>query len=275
MPKPVLPTLVLAVALIAAVLQPLPAAAASLLESSNLAPHRAFYSMQLLRGGVIVGAEGVMTMSLERTCDGWIFTQDLNALFNVEGGSTVRQTALFTSWESLDGRNYQFASKIDTDGIAEALRGTAVMDLYTGRAHYKTPEEIVIALPGETLFPVSHTAWLIAEAEAGRRQVSRVVFTGSEDLQPELINAFIGNPGDTTSTPPGARIIDHEMTRRAGWPLTMAFYEIDNPTGLPRFEMRALQLDNGVAPWLVMDFGEFATLLVAEKIEPIDAPRCS
>ncbi|MEQ8665921.1 MAG: DUF1849 family protein [Rhodospirillales bacterium] len=248
---------------------------------AGLVPHRAFYSLELLPGvgagtvGGLIGAEGVMTMSLEQTCDGWIFTQDMNALFDVAEGPTIRQTALFTSWESNDGADYRFASKVSTDGLDEVLRGDAVMAEAGGTAYYRQPETVDVSLPGGTMFPVSHTAWLIAEARAGKRQASKVVFTGSEDLQPELVNAFIADSGSIADLPDGVRVLDVELTRRPGWNLRMAFYPMASPSGLPTLEMRALQLDNGVAPWLIMDFGDFATLMTAERVEALPPPSCT
>jgi len=246
----------------------------SLIDTSMI-PHRAFYSMRLLEGGGIMSANGVMTMSIEQTCDGWVFTQDLNAVFAMEGNFDIRQKALFTSWESLAGDEFQFASRIETDGVAEEAKGKASLDPAGGLADYEAPQKATISLDAGTLFPISHTAWLIDQARAGERQASRTVFTGSEEIGPELINAFIGDNGETGMTPTGVTILDDPLTEGDGWPMTLAFYDVGDREGVPSFEMRTLQLANGVAPWLVMDFGDFSTLLVAEKIERIDPPSCS
>lgn len=244
------------------------------LADTDLVPHRALYSMRLLRGGGIMGASGLMTMSIEQTCEGWVFTQDMDAVFAMDGGLDVRQKALSTSWESIDGSAFQFASRIETDGIVEQARGRANFDGDVGSAAYDAPAKVAIALDTDTLFPISHTAWLIEQAKAGERQASRVVFAGSEELAPELINAFIGNTGDEGDTPQGVQVLDNPLTAGEGWPMTLAFYDVGDQEGVPTFEMRTLQLANGVAPWLVMDFGDFSTLLVAEKLEPIDPPSC-
>ncbi len=263
-------------AVIAAGLYPATEArAGSAFAGVELASHRAFYSMALSpqsRGGTIESVEGVMTMSLEKTCDGWIFTQDMNALFAIQDGAVIRQSAAFTSFESFAGDSYQFASRVKTDAEQDEVRGEAKVDSDgTGRALYRKPSEIEIELPAGTLFPVSHTAWLIAEAKAGHRQASRVVFTGSDELHPELINAFIGEASDADV---GDVEAEGGLMERPGWPLTMAFYELNSETGLPTLEMTALQLDNGVAPWLIMNFGEFATVMKAERVEPLPAPSC-
>jgi len=244
--------------------------------ATQLAPHRAIYSVSLApasAGGPVLDVDGVMSMSIEETCDGWIFTQDMKTVITVDSGDTVSQSALFTSWESLDGRDYRFASHVVTGDGQLVLRGDARLEQDgSGLAHYREPNEVEVALPKGTLFPVSHTAWLIDEAKAGTRSAPHIVFTGSEDLEAELVNAFIGDyvpPGNQTSADMG------ELAAQGGWPLTMAFYPLASQTGVPSFSMRALQLENGVSPELLMDFGDFSTRLSIQQLEAIDRPSCS
>lgn len=244
--------------------------------ATQLAPHRAIYSVSLSPdsgGGPVVDVDGVMSMSLEKTCDGWIFTQDMKSVITVEDGNTVQQSALFTSWESLDGRSYRFASRVRTGGGQLILRGDARLDADgSGTAVYRDPEEVEVSLPRDTLFPVSHTIWLIDEAKAGTRSAPRIVFTGAEDLEAELVNAFIG---DRVSADAHGASGFGELADKDGWPLTMAFYPIASQTGVPTFEMRALQLENGVSPELLMNFGDFATRLTIQSLEALDSPQCT
>jgi len=244
--------------------------------ATQLAPHRAVYSVSLSpisTGGPVIDVDGVMSMSLEKTCDGWIFTQDMKTVITVEDGNTLNQSALFTSWESLDGRRYRFASRVRTGGGQLVLRGDARMSVDgSGTAIYREPEETEISLPKGTLFPVSHTIWLIDEAKAGTRSAPHIVFTGSEDLEAELVNAFIG---DFVAAQDHGAAKSGALANEGGWPLTMAFYPMESQTGVPSFEMRALQLENGVSPELHMNFGDFATRLLIQSLESLDQPQCS
>lgn len=243
--------------------------------ATQLAPHRAIYSVSLSpdsAGGPVIDVDGVMSMSLEETCDGWIFTQDMKTVITIDSGNTVNQSALFTSWESLDGQQYRFASRIKTGGGQLILRGEAQLNQDgSGKASYREPQVAEIDLPKGTLFPVSHTVWLIDEAKAGTRSASRIVFTGAEDLEAELVNAFIGDFVPAQDYGAGST---GDLVSEGGWPLTMAFYPIASQTGVPTFEMRALQLGNGVSPELQMNFGDFATRLMIERLEPIERPAC-
>ena len=243
--------------------------------ATQLAPHRAIYTVSLSpesAGGPVLDVDGVMSMSIEETCDGWIFTQDMKTVITIENGNTVNQSALFTSWESLDGQQYRFASHIKAGGGQLILRGDAHLNQDgSGSATYRETQEAEVDLPKGTLFPVSHTTWLIDEAKAGTRSAPRIVFTGAEDLEAELVNAFIGD---------FIVALDHgagnagELATGGGWPLTMAFYPITSGTGVPTFEMYALQLENGVSTELKMNFGDFATRLLIQRLEPIDRPAC-
>lgn len=243
--------------------------------ATQLAPHRAIYSVSLSPesvGGPVLNVDGVMSMSIEKTCDGWIFTQDMKTAITIENGNTLSQSALFTSWESHDGKQYRFASRIKTGGGQLILRGDAQVGADgVGTATYREPEEKMVALPKGTLFPVSHTIWLIEEAKAGIRSAPRIVFTGSEDFEAELVNAFIGDFVAAEQHEGGSAGV---LANEGGWPLTMAFYPLESATGVPTFEMRALQLENGVSPELQMNFGDFATRLLIQSLESLETPQC-
>lgn len=242
---------------------------------AGLSPHRAFYSVSLGSSqddAMVSDVSGVMTMSLERTCDAWIFTQDFRTAFELPEGGVAQQVALFTSWESLDGRQYRFASRRTSGGERSIVRGYAEVDSSgKGNAHYREPEVRDVQLPEGTLFPVGHTAWLIDQAVAGKRNASRIVFQGSEEFQPERVNAFIGN-----EVPAGDRdvAVSSPLDERPGWPLVLAFHPMESTTGVPLVEMEIMQLDNGVAPRLVLDYGDYSIDIRIERLESLDVPAC-
>ncbi len=244
--------------------------------ATQLVPHRAIYAVTLAPdsvSGPVIDVDGVMSMSLEETCEGWIFTQDMKTVLTVDSGHTFNQSALFTSWESLDGRDYRFASHIETGDGQLLLRGDAHLESDgTGTATYREPEEASIDLPKGTMFPVTHTAWLIDQAKAGVRSAPQIVFTGSEELEAELVNAFIGD--FVASEDQEASEMDG-LLAEGGWPLIMAFYPLTSQTGMPSFEMRAMQLANGVSPELQMNFGDFSTKLTIQRLESLERPSCS
>ncbi len=243
---------------------------------SDLVPHRALYTVSLARGfdqGTVSSADGVMTVVMEKTCDGWIYTQEMKTIIQPLEGVTVQQIAFFTSWESLDGLEYTFASRSVQNGNYSELRGKARLntDGTGGRAKFSKPVPQEIDLPKGTMFPVTHTIRLLDEMRSGARSFSRIVFSGSEDLQPELINAFIGNAISPDQHGTGKL---GSLGDRPGWPLSLAFFPLASDTGIPSFELKVLQLENGISSNMLMDFGDFATDIIPQKIEPMERPNC-
>lgn len=253
---------------------------ASAQSASGLISHRAIYNVSMGSGpstGLISNVDGVMAVSMEKTCDGWIYSQDLKTVITPSEGSPIQQQALFTSWESHNGLEYQFASKSMSNGVYEELRGTASLnqDGSGGWAQYSVPEAVRIDLPQGTLFPVAHTIWLLEKARSGSRYVSRIVFTGTEEYQPELVNAFIGDITKAGNASSGSSSQSIEALKDIdGWPLSMAFFPISSNSEIPSFEMHVMQLDNGISTDMTMNFDDFATDINVRKLEFIDDPEC-
>ena len=100
--------------------------------AAQLAPHRAIYSVSLSpdsQNSLVTAVDGIMSMSVELTCDGWIFSQDMKTSITTDIGGILNQSALFTSWESLDGFEYRFASRVKTGDGQDILQGSAEIAL--------------------------------------------------------------------------------------------------------------------------------------------------
>jgi len=261
--------LALAAALVVGLVAAAPAAA-------GLVPHRAIYSVKLgpVRANAgFVDARGAAKIVLEKTCDGWIMTQELTVDMGTAAGGVIKQDIRVAGWESLDGKSYRFAARNVTGQQVEGFKGEAKSGAAgkPGRATFKVPAGKTMALPEGTLFPAGHTAWLIERALAGDRQAPRVVFDGSDGLGPRKVIAFIGprvESGRHGKKGLGA------LVQRPGWNIRMAFYPLDSRAAAPEFEIEVLQLDNGVAPRLVLDYPQLTVVMTMEKIEAIPAPRC-
>ncbi|HEB79558.1 MAG TPA: DUF1849 family protein, partial [Rhodospirillales bacterium] len=59
-----------------------------------------------------------------------------------------------------------------------------------------------------------------------------------------------------------------------GWNIRIAFFPLDSQKPEPEYEMEVLQLDNGVAQRLLLDYGSLTVILELEKIEAIKPPVC-
>ena len=249
--------------------------ASSYATSSELVPHIAMYSITLSsesRTSEVVEVNGLMTTSIERACEGWVFSQDMKTSITIRGGQIINQSALFTSWESHDGLRYRFASKINLGNETLLLKGKALLNEYGyGKAIYSEPESYEVALPQGTIFPVAHTVSLIDHAKADVQNVSNIVFTGSEDFEAEIVNVFIGTYVERHEAKGNK---DITLNGEGGWPMSMAFYPISKLSSVPKFELRVFQLASGISTEIQMDFGDFETDLYLESIKELSSMEC-
>jgi hypothetical protein len=246
----------------------------------EMVAHRAFYSLKLgavSQGSDFVGAQGSMGLSMERTCDGWTMSQTLRMDLTTPDGGEVSQGLRFTAWESDDRTRYRFFASNNVNGVREDFRGRALKGTAngTGNANYRIPEGLKVPLPKGTLFPLSHTFWLIKQALAGERQVTNTVFDGADAEGAQQVTAFIG-----PKMKYGEHITKEEaevlgpLSQRPGWNIRMGFYKLDSQNSVPDYEVEILQLDNGITPSLILDYQDFTVILTQERLEEISLPDC-
>lgn len=242
----------------------------------ELVSHRSVYALKLgtVKQGVqFVGARGGLDMSIEKTCDGWVMNQQLTVELDTSVGGQVRQAVRFTGWESLDGKRYRFVARsqagdrrLDSKGTATAPQGGK-----PGRVEFTLPKVQTLELPAHTRFPVTHAAWLIETAKTGSHTAPSVVFDGSDGEGPQQVAAFIGKRVEAKDHGKGKL---GPLAQLGGWPMRLAFFPLGGKDAPPDYEMEVVQLENGVATKLVLDYPDFSIVLEINKIEPLPAPKC-
>jgi len=256
-------------ALLLALAAMLPAAAGQLL------PHRAAYTLSLARAGEpsgIVGAHGALGIEWSEGCDGWIVHQRIRLSLISETNGEVKTETGFTSWESKDGLNYRFSMRTLRDGaVSEQLEGEAEVSGGggEGEARFVRPSGHKVKLPKGSVFPTKHTIELLERAEAGENGLLRVVFDGATREGMAEVNAVIGSLRQ--AQPANER---NELTNRPLWPMRLAFFQLDDGSEQPHYELSVQLLDNGVASELIMDYGDFAIRATLDKIEALPTPDC-
>lgn len=242
----------------------------------RVAPHRAAYTLELkgtARDSSITDAVGGMIYSWGETCDGWTVDQRFILTVTQGDGVVLKLTAISSTWESKDGKRFRFNIKRErNDTEIQKIRGEARIDPDAeGVATYESPEPKRIALPKGTVFPTMHTLRLMEAAVAGKRTNRQLVFDGSEVEPPAPVSAFIlqqrpqENPSEALKAPLGP-----EPVRL----YNLAFYPAGSVSPEPDFEMLIEMQDNGVAPNLVLDYGQYSVRGTLVKIEPLEKPDC-
>ncbi len=110
---------------------------------------------------------------------------------------------------------------------------------------------------------------MLAGAREGEQFLSHEVFDGWGFDALTQITTVIG----------AARQLDPQAAATgnlggSAWPISMAYYNIENPTDTPEFEASFLLIENGVLSGLVLDYGEFSLDATLEKLELLDRPDC-
>ena len=242
----------------------------------RVAPHRAAYTLELKRSArdsSITDAVGGMIYSWGETCDGWTVDQRFILTVTQGDGAVLKLTAVSSTWESKDGKRFRFNIKRErNDAEIQKIRGEARIEPgKAGLVSYESPDAKDIPLPKGTVFPTMHTLRLMEAGIAGKRTDRQLVFDGSEVEPPAPVSAFIlprrnpENPAKALQMPLGPQPVRL---------YNLAFFSPESAAPEPDFEMSIELQDNGIAPSLVLDYGEYAVRGTLVKIEALEKPDC-
>ena len=128
------------------------------------------------------------------------------------------------------------------------------LDAFSGAAgtvRYTVPETKQAALPAGTVFPMMHTAAIIAAAEGGKRFIAVPIFdgTGDDGAQDSSVVITGWNPPEASAYP-GLAALPSGRVR-------VAFYDRTKAAQNPDYEVGMRYWANGVADDLQMDFSDF------------------
>ena len=234
----------------------------------HLAAHRATYKLMLddARGGDVAGVTGTMAYEVTDACDGWAVRQRLDMTLSNRSGQDVKMVSDYLTWESKDGTRLRFHMKQTTDTtVTEQVEGEASLAAVgsTGEIHYSMPADKTMPLPTGTLFPMAHTAAILAAAEDGKKFLTLPLFDGTGADGAQNTSVFISNwTGPTAAPYPDLALLPSGRVR-------VAFFPRKDTATSPDYEVGMRYWDNGVADDLNMDFIDF---VVAAKLATFSQP---
>ena len=151
-----------------------PAAAANAPAPAAPAPgallaHKALYTLTLdtANGNDVIAAHGTMGYEVTDACDGWAVRQRLRMTITNSEGQDIEMASDYATWESKDGLKFRYHMRQTTDtAVTSQTDGDAFLQKPggTGEAHYTSPHDAISQLPAGTVFPMAHTAAIIAAA---------------------------------------------------------------------------------------------------------------
>ena len=235
-----------------------------------LETHRALYSLSLARADSSSGissAEGLLSVELSGGCEGYVVNEHhLMEVAYSEGGQ-ARMDFRISMWESSDGATLRFERKSVVDGqVAEHFRGRAELEGKggSGRVEFTDSASKGLSLAQGTIFPTAHTAVLVAQAQAGERQVVREVYAGTGPDEPRHTVAFLGDP-----IAPDTDDADPLLAGIVSWPVRIAFFASRPDATLPEYEIAFRLYANGIATDFEIDYGNFAFSGTLERLEAV------
>lgn len=251
-PRAFVPRAALLALLATAFLRPATVGAAT---TADLAAHRAVYQLTLGSAkGDIAGATGTMAYEVLDSCDGWATRQRLDMTITNRDGQDIKMVSDYSTWEAKDGLRLRFQTRQTTDtAVTSEVAGEATLPApgEIGSVHYLVPAESTKALPAGTLFPMAHTAAIIAGAEAGRKFMAIPLFDGTSADGAQNSSIAV-----TSWTGPAANKWP-ELAALPSGRVHVAFFDRNDNAQQPDYEVGMRYWQNGVADDLTMDFGDF------------------
>jgi hypothetical protein len=268
--------LLLMAVLVNALTLPLAGAATSA-DAAQVLPHKAIYDLHLSRTQInssVTQAEGFFEFEWGDACSGWTVVHQTRLKIDYSDGRRLDFGASHKSWESKDGKSYQFFIKRNYNGSpVEEVRGEASLGDgdARGTAHFSLPEERDVTLPKGTIFPTQHSIELLQAAEREELPLWRIVFDGSGN------DGFFGiSAALMQSYPPGEDLseIAGRLSAERSWQMQLAFFDLKNQTGEPEQEQSLRIFNNGVVDELELDYGDFVVKARLREFRPLLVPDC-
>lgn len=254
---------------------------------AHLVPHRATYDIELVethQGSQVVSIKGLLTYEWKPTCGGFVSDHHFNVLYQYADGPGVQVTSDFSTFENRRGDGFDFSSLRRKDGeLYETIRGYAKQANKANKEGkdevvYSSPEGLSYSLSSDVYFPLRHTLFLIARAQAKDTFTFSTLFDGSEDGGPVEVSAFV-LPEDVGQVLNGPEERNHPplsspLLSGPSWPLRLAvFLKESEETQIPEYEMDMRLYENGIISDMRASYPEYTirqTLKALEGLSPSD-----
>jgi hypothetical protein len=233
----------------------------------GLLAHKALYTLTLdsAKSTDVVAARGTMGYEVTDACDGWAVRQRLNMTITNADGQDIQMSSDYATWESKDGLKFRYHMRQTTDtAVTSQTDGEALLQKVggSGEARYTSPHDSTSALPAGTVFPMAHTAAIIAAARDKKHFLSLPLFDGTDDNGAE--DSFIV-------------VLDWKQPVQSKWTalsslastrVHISFFDRAPASVTPTYEATMRYWENGVADDMKMNFGEFTMNAKMKEFAP-------
>jgi hypothetical protein len=235
--------------------------------TNALIAHKALYTLSLdhATGNDVIAARGTMGYEVTDACDGWAVRQRLRMTITNSEGQDIEMASDYATWESKDGLKFRYHMRQTTDtAVTSQTDGEAFLQKpgSVGEAHYTAPHDTISTLPAGTVFPMAHTAAIIAAARDKKHFLTLPLFDGTDENGVE--DSFIV-------------VLDWKPPMPSAWPaltslpstrVNISFFDHANTSVTPTYEVAMRYWENGVADDMKMDFGDFVMSAKMKEFAP-------
>jgi hypothetical protein len=237
----------------------------------ELAAHTALYKLTLSHANSddVVGATGTMTYEVQDACEGWAVQQRLKMTVTNRDGQDIQMVSDYATWEAKNGLKLRFRMRQTTEtAVTEATSGEATLSGpgQVGEVHYLEPKDATMPLPSGTVFPMAHTARLIAGAEEGKKFMTIPLFDGTSSSGGQDTFVIVTHWNDTSPAP------YPELAKLPNGRVHVSFFDHGSVT--PDYDVSMRYWQNGVADDLLMDFGDFVMSAKLSTFKMEQPHRC-
>lgn len=241
--------------------------------AAGLKSHKALYDIRLSSkksGSNIVNISGTMFYEWHPSCDAWVSTHRFDMLYEYPEVPAVRVTSEFSTYESFDGKAYNFTLQRKRDGVLyEEVRGNVqgVEHDNPDMAVYSIPRDLSFNLPDGTLFPMAHTLEVLEKIKQGKKFYNATIFDGSDAEGPVDVNSFVGRVAAYQPPEKYAQYIDKSLTDAKGWNVRLAFFPLNNFEETSDYEMSLVVHENGVISGMEVNYEDFSITQTLRALE--------
>jgi hypothetical protein len=235
--------------------------------TSELIAHKALYTLTLDRatGNDVIAAHGTMGYEVTDACDGWAVRQLLRMTITNAEGQDIEMASDYATWESKDGLKFRYHMRQTTDtAVTSQTDGEAFLQKpgSSGEAHYTTPHDSTATLPAGTVFPMAHTAAIIAAARDKKHFLALPLFDGTDETGVE--DSFIV----VLDWKPPMPVTWSALSPLPSTRVNIAFFDHTPSSVTPSYEVAMRYWENGVADDMKMNFGDFVMNAKMKEFSP-------
>jgi len=242
---------------------------------AGFVPHKALYDIKLSSkssSAKIANIKGRMFYEWQPSCDAWVSTNKFDMVYEYNEIPSMRITSDFSTYESFDGKSFNFTSQRKRDGIIfEEVRGNVDGNNADSPndAVYNMPENLVFELPKGTFFPMAHTLDVLKEIKSGKKFFKATLFDGSDEEGPVDVNSFVIKAVSYVPPEKYKKDIDKDMVGAKAWKMRLAFFPLNKPESTADYEMSLIFHENGVVSDMEIDYSDFSVTQKLIAIKPL------